>query len=292
MKRLAKPRHSMGQAIDACAAGIILDTELRDTVCRERKSLIEHEEQYVKLGTGGLLYTIAPISSHLDDVLVVGDLTKANLKSLYSQFFVPAKKPGRKIYDALMLAASEQCPFCGGIGQPTNLDHFLPKDHFPQYSVLPYNLVPSCRDCNMGAKGAGFATAESNQPIHPYVDKDCFFVDRWITCHYSAVDLHDAGTFIFHVEPPEHWDEVNKARARSHFSDFQIARRYGLQAAELLGTVLAQVRNLRALKISMQEVVEAIIMPAVDEAPFVNHWRTGMHLALAQWLLMPEKSQR
>lgn len=39
------------------------------------------------------------------------------------------------------------CPFCGNPKKPDTLDHFIPKDEWPEYSILPNNLVPQCRDC-------------------------------------------------------------------------------------------------------------------------------------------------
>jgi hypothetical protein len=83
------------------------------------------------------------------------------------KYFVPEEKPARTIYDSLLNSAKEKCPFCGGIGTPRNLDHFLPKAHFPQFSVLPRNLIPACRDCNMDGKGHAFATNAEDQIILP-----------------------------------------------------------------------------------------------------------------------------
>lgn len=39
------------------------------------------------------------------------------------------------------------CSYCG-IGRPTTIDHYLPKSIFPEFSVLSYNLIPCCPECN------------------------------------------------------------------------------------------------------------------------------------------------
>ncbi len=39
------------------------------------------------------------------------------------------------------------CPFCGSPEEPDTLDHFVPKDHWPEFSINPNNLVPQCRGC-------------------------------------------------------------------------------------------------------------------------------------------------
>ncbi|TRW17729.1 HNH endonuclease [Glacieibacterium frigidum] len=62
------------------------------------------------------------------------------------------------------------CPMCGS---PTigTLDHYLPRDEFPEFSVLPCNLVPACGLCNSGAKGKTFkGTAPPERFLHPYFE--------------------------------------------------------------------------------------------------------------------------
>lgn len=39
------------------------------------------------------------------------------------------------------------CPYCGYPFSPDTLDHFIPKDHWPEFSIYPNNLVPQCRGC-------------------------------------------------------------------------------------------------------------------------------------------------
>ncbi|WP_180132192.1 HNH endonuclease [Acinetobacter sp. YH12057] len=39
------------------------------------------------------------------------------------------------------------CPYCGDPKKPDTLDHFIPKDDWPEFSIFPNNLVPQCREC-------------------------------------------------------------------------------------------------------------------------------------------------
>ncbi|GAA3962974.1 HNH endonuclease [Actinoplanes auranticolor] len=39
------------------------------------------------------------------------------------------------------------CPMCGR-GEVWTLDHYLPKESYPEFSLLPINLVPACWSCN------------------------------------------------------------------------------------------------------------------------------------------------
>jgi len=62
------------------------------------------------------------------------------------------------------------CPMCGSPTTGT-LDHYLPRDAFPEFSVFPSNLVPACGLCNSGAKGKIFkGTVALERFLHPYFD--------------------------------------------------------------------------------------------------------------------------
>ncbi|KPW21036.1 hypothetical protein ACKUFS_14430 [Pseudomonas cannabina] len=41
----------------------------------------------------------------------------------------------------------DACPYCGFPRAPETLDHFLPKEDWPEYSIFSDNLVPQCRGC-------------------------------------------------------------------------------------------------------------------------------------------------
>lgn len=40
-----------------------------------------------------------------------------------------------------------KCPLCG-IHDVTDIDHYMPRSVFPEYSVHPLNLIPICHECN------------------------------------------------------------------------------------------------------------------------------------------------
>lgn len=40
-----------------------------------------------------------------------------------------------------------KCPLCG-VRDVTDLDHYAPRSIFPEYSVHPKNLIPTCHECN------------------------------------------------------------------------------------------------------------------------------------------------
>jgi hypothetical protein len=62
------------------------------------------------------------------------------------------------------------CPMCGS-SVTGALDHFLPKEAFPEFSVMAANLVPACTSCNSSVKGRTYKGESPDEwLIHPYFD--------------------------------------------------------------------------------------------------------------------------
>lgn len=281
MMRLDCGEYSPENVIDRCIEGVTGNAVLKAGVEGAKTKLLAAALEYEQTSRNGILFKIAPLDLKADpDPVVIGVLKKSDLVKVYEQYLVPGTKPAREIYDYLLAAALDDCPFCGGLGRPRNLDHFLPKFNFPQFAILPNNLVPSCRDCNMDAKAADFAVEAEDQIIHPYTDKDCFFNDQWIFASYRPGNDEKPGVFDFKVVPPVHWEAVDKLRAAKHFSDFNIGGRYRSIAGKNVGTILAQMHSMRDIGLSEQIIRETILDVGENTAPFVNHWKKGMYQAI------------
>lgn len=286
MLKLEQPAYSCEQAIDMCRQGITGNDELLQRVNDDRHLLQASAVGYTASASTEELYTIPSTPNRRGyDPVVVGQLKKSDLLKLYSAYFVNKDKPGRVIYNTLMAAANEKCPFCGGIGRPRNLDHFLPKAHYPQFSVLPINLVPSCRDCNMDGKGDDFATNEAEQVLQPYLDNERYFSEQWIFARYIADTGGEPGVIEYFVQPPEHWEDAQKLRVKKHFNDFNLGLRFSKEAGPRLVTYLAQIKALLHISLELEVAKNTILQPAIDAAPFVNHWERVMCLALTNELV-------
>lgn len=101
------------------------------------------------------------------------------------------------------------CLMCGGFGMGT-LDHYLPKDVYPEFSFFSANLIPAC-NCNF-LRGTTHKGVESAQRvIHAYFDT--FVTDRLyqvnftgdfetphITVEVADRDHPNKDTLEFHLE--------------------------------------------------------------------------------------------
>lgn len=268
----------MEYAYNACSDGIVdKDEKARYDGCLPE--LMNLADEYIDLGKQGGLYQIPALMANESNEAVVGSLFPDELKELYTYYMV--KRPvGRKAYDKIMAVAQEQCPFCGGIGYPRNLDHYLPKKYFPQFSITPHNLIPACRDCNMDGKATNYAKKEEEQIVHPYLDEDIFFEHQWIFADYEE---GQPGQITYYVNAPDHWEESETRRVEEHFRAFELARIYERMASSHLGELLPQLSSMLERFPEQPELINEILLnPVIENTEFKNHWKRIMYQAISK----------
>ncbi len=196
-----------------------------------------------------------------------------SIKKLYSQQLVQNKK-GKEIYNKILsLAPLNRCPYCG-IGQVSTLDHYLPKSKFPIFSVLPYNLVPSCKDCNTG-KGNNFATEEDKQTLHPYYDD--YTAEQWL---YANI-LETAPVSVkFYVKAPLHWNSIQKGRVKAHFEEYNLDRRFSIEASNELANLQEEFSLYPMSNTEIQNELEKQYNKYKKR--YLNSWQTALYQALSE----------
>ena len=275
MKKLLLPNISGHESYDTCVSGVEAgDLKNRFVACHD--TIDEQTNEYINHANAGTLSSLAPlICRRNEDPIVIGNVLKSELVKLYDYYMVQ-KQPARDIYDAILVAANDKCPFCGGIGRPKSLDHYLPKANYPLFSVFPHNLVPACRDCNT-AKSNSLATNANEQVLHPYFDNDFYFSVQWI---FARVVQTEPCSLEFYVIPPDTWQDISKDRVRQHFNDFDLAKRYSIQTAEELSTVIDQRKEFMR-ELTPERFREYLRSVVNSTALFANHWKRVMYQALA-----------
>ncbi|WP_169447589.1 hypothetical protein [Laribacter hongkongensis] len=82
-------------------------------------------------------YKVCPASSTVT-------LTASVIKEFYAS---PPKKLREMLVFRRRKHELDECPYCGYPLPPRTLDHFLPKEHWPEYAIYANNLVPQCSSC-------------------------------------------------------------------------------------------------------------------------------------------------
>lgn len=226
------------------------------------------------------LYNLPPNNCGNEDI-ALDTVTKKELTTVYSSYMVGRAKPAREIYDSLLSRAPlGRCPFCG-LGHASTLDHYLPKNKYPQLSVVPINLVPSCKDCNTG-KSNIIASIAEEQSLHPYYDHQNFVDEQWL---YAEVMHTVPATIRFYVQAPIYWDDISKVRVQSHFRDFKLAARYSVEASNQIACLRDTLSRYREL-LGVEGVRQHLTIEAqANYQQHRNSWQTAMFqaLAISEW---------
>ena len=70
-------------------------------------------------------------------------------------------------------SAPEQiyCPLCGA-PNPSQLEHYLPRAYYPEFTILSWNLVPTCAVCNPKRGHHAHTPTETLPLVHPYYERN------------------------------------------------------------------------------------------------------------------------
>ena len=80
------------------------------------------------------------------------------------------------------------CPSCG-IEDLEEVDHYMPKEHYPEFTLFPLNLIPICPKCNRKKSDKFLDTSGKRMFINFYTDNldNVDFLDINITFNLSNV---------------------------------------------------------------------------------------------------------
>ncbi|HEL3178853.1 TPA: hypothetical protein UME25_000948 [Stenotrophomonas maltophilia] len=149
----------------------------------------------------------------------------------------------------------KECPYCGNPFSPDTIDHFMPKDLWPEYAIFPNNLVPQCRGC-APIKGARFVcpTAGGHIFLHP------FYSECISKLGFEVLVTHSHGKSTF---------EVNFVLPGDSTADDVLAIRGHLRGLKVKSRLLAycngQLRHWKNLVKESRFDVRASFRARIDE---------------------------
>jgi hypothetical protein len=238
--------------------------QLRAALLLEGPRVVQRSTTYDQMAQISRLYQITQeASTHVSNT---------ELSNLYDRVLVNGGE--RQTYLALRgRGLFGRCPLCAQRDVAT-LDHYLPKTLFPEFAVLPMNLVPCCFDCNH-AKRWHTPTDLSDQVFHPYFD-DWNHLDLL----RATIDIGETVDVAFSVQanilPP-----AVAERAATHFDTLELGSLYSKHAS----VELVQRRADFVLTFESGGAA-ALQMELLRESqsrrmPFPNAWQPVLYRALA-----------
>ncbi len=287
MLKIVKNVRSFDSVIDIVSRGIT-DQVLLGKIKSCKIELIDIFDEYEKFTGQGIGFQLPTYDYNEDkgiDPIIVGDLKHSEIKSIYSKFFVPSRFDSRDIYNEIKASAKEGCPYCGYLRDIEELDHFLPKSKYPQFSILTSNLIPSCKTCNQTYKKSSFATCYKEQIIHPYIDYAHFFEEKWIDAELNVSEYEKVRFF---ASPPESWSESDQERAKFHFEKFNLTTRNSILFHQEYEGIKEYIKNLKTDLLDIKTIISYIIEPQINLIVNPNDFRRVLYEAVKRELLQPK----
>lgn len=269
MRKINKPALTAAVVYPDCLI-TVRNSELRGRLERCQTLINDAETEFEAKITKGQIYTIAR------ETVVNGNVTYMELKNVYTAQMV-RKPQGRIYYDRLLMAAPNGlCPLCAH-RDATTLDHYLPKSKYPRLSIVPVNLIPSCKDCNTG-KLADYPTTPDNETLHPYYDN----IENvlWLN---AIVNKTTPVSLSFNVKPPASWDALLTSRVTTHLDCFKLNILYATQSARRLSGMKYNLDKIHSSGAAQAGIKRYLADEAASNAAInLNSWETAMFRALSE----------
>lgn len=162
------------------------------------------------------------------------------------------------------------------ISEVNSFDHFVNKDEFPEFSVHPKNLFPSCAICN-SYKGEIWRENETIQYLNLYLDQlpeeQYLFVD--ITVNGGTVEADFSLDNRYGIDP------IFFERVQNHYQRLHLCNRF----RENSHSVIAPLENVIKSYVdvlSVEEVVDLVIESAERNMDYFgfNYWKSILEIEL------------
>ena len=204
------PLPTRDAALDYETATLARNTRNAELLHNCRKEVLQAYEKYV--GPGYVEAVALPLGGDTENAL------KGNYRLTYEGEALEDLRD-----DILASAPLGICPMCGR-GDAQQVDHYLPKDKFPELSIYAPNLVPTCDSCNTN-KRALVGNATTGRFLHAYLDA----LPTSLPLYKADIEVTDSVVAVFSVNPrlpaPMHRD------ALYHFAKLKLGEQFGTGAA-------------------------------------------------------------
>lgn len=204
-------------------------------------------------------------------------ITPEDLKKLYIKKISRKGASAREFYDKLLAGSKKHsCCYCSQ-GEPVQLDHFLPQSNFPEFSILPINLVPICSRCNL-LKSTTVPAFPNKCYVHPYYED--YSNIQWLVAELKFENNVPIATFKvdnkFKDAHPILFEKINY-----QFDKLELNSRYSAHANAKIAEIYHRLKDLR--KISACTVKDHL----VDEAKYSeiynpNSWLSALYNMLSK----------
>lgn len=237
--------------------------KVKQHLTKKRSDVATAYSDYIK--NAPAVDTLAPMTllkCHKSSLLHAYEKSTASLKILRDELFESA--------------SNSKCPFCQ-IGEHSTLDHYLPKEKYPEFSVLPQNLIPACDECNRNKRALIVDSGTAVRLfIHPYYDAipNVNFIRARLRVSKNTLTIN----FETYHNPMLSAQQF--AHIDNHFKTLKLAKRFKKSSLTELGGMRDA---LKALAITGSGVLRSRLIDLANMYSNVGHnnWRKILFETLA-----------
>ena len=211
--------------------------------------------------------------------LAFSEEEKGSLIDLYKYRSVIIQKIKGFILDIQERTINNTCQYCT-INAVNTLDHFIPKQSFPEFSVNPLNLFPCCSECNSKKSNLWLDSNHHHLFLNLYLDE--LPNKRYLMANFDF--QNDIPMVTFSLGNTEKIDNSTYEIIESHFSRLDLLRRMRERSNEEITNIINTIRGYYNLNSDIDTIKSVITKIEEDnkEAYGYNYWKSVLKLSIIE----------
>jgi len=177
------------------------------------------------------------------------------------------------------------CQYCT-LNMVNTLDHFIPKEYFPEFAVNPLNLLPCCPECN-GKKHTFCFEGNDSLFLNLYID--ILPEKQYLKADFDFND--DIPVVTFSLHNPDGIEESIFKKIYNHYNKLNLFERMRAVSEDKITDIILSIQDCVDLNSDKDFVINTI---RESEMKFkktygFNHWRSVLKLSLIEYDVFWEK---
>lgn len=204
---------------------------------------------------------------------------KVVLIDLYQYKSAVIRNIKNKILDSQIRTINATCQYCT-LNSVETLDHFIPKEEFPEFSVNPLNLFPCCPTCNSKKSYLCFDGDESL-----FLN---LYLDELPNKKYLKAEFDFDGNIplvTFSLYNPENIDVNDFRTIKNHYERLKLLERMRVKSDEVITEIINALKTHYKKDSDIESLKNFIEDEENDnkEAYGYNYWKSVLRLSLIQY---------
>ena len=206
------------------------------------------------------------------------DNQRSDLLKLYSYRNTNLQKLKIKLTTIEFNKVLNTCQCCT-IGEVGSFDHIVPKEEFPEFSVNPKNLFPSCHKCN-SYKNVAWRNGDARIFLNLFLDdlpkKQYLFVD-------VGLERDNVVKVKFYLKNVHGVNKKRFSLIESHYSNLYLLQRFEDSVDSVITSLVNGITASSGL-MKKKTIVDQIIATSTANKDFfgANYWKSIVEIALAE----------